>query len=119
MYSTNKEYRDAVRKYFKMDLADLEKTWAHLKDTDPESYDEIIYDTEAVSRGMNVIFEKTKENPMFMALYKLAAGCFLSEDEETGLCVLLTYDYFSDFIELYEKDCPSSQDFIKLSKRLS
>jgi len=119
MYSTNKEYRDAMRKYFKMDLVYLERTWGHLKDTEPESYDELLYDTEAVSRGMNIIFDKTKNNPMFMSLYKLAAGCFLSEDEETGLCVLLTYDYFSDFIELYEKESPIAEDFVKLSRRLS
>jgi hypothetical protein len=119
MYSNNKEYREVVRKYFKMELADLEKKWDHLKDIDPESYDELIYDTEAVGRGMNLIFDKTKENPKFMTLYKLAAGCFLSEDAEIGLCVLLTYDYFADFIELYEKDCPEDEHFIKLLQRLS
>jgi hypothetical protein len=119
MYSTNKEYRDAMRKYFKMDLTELERTWGYLKDQDPESYDELLYDPEAVIRGMDVIFSKTKDNTMFMALYKLAAGCFLSEDEETGLCVLLTYDYFSDFVELYEKNNPTSEDFVKLSRRLS
>jgi hypothetical protein len=54
-----------------------------------------------------------------MTLYKLAAGCFLSEDAETGLCVLLTYDYFADFIELYEKETPTAEDFVKLSRRLS
>ena len=119
MYSTNKEYRDAMRKYFKMDLTYLERRWAHLKDTEPESYDELLYDTEAVNRGMNIIFSKTKDKQLFMTLYKLAAGCFLSEDEETGLCVLLTYDYFSDFIELYEKESPIAEDFVKLSRRLS
>jgi len=119
MYSTNKEYRNVIRKYFKMDLTDLERTYAHLKDTDPESYDEFLYDPQAISRGMNLIYDKTKNNPMFMELYKLAAGFFLSEDTETGLCVLLTYDYFSDFIELYEKDSPSSSDFERLLKRLS
>jgi len=119
MYSTNKEYRDAVRKYFKMDLIDLERTWGHLKYSDPESYDELLYDTEAVTRGMNIIFSKTKDNQLFMTLYKLAAGCFLSEDEETGLCVLLTYDYFADFIDLYEKEHPTVEDFMKLSRRLS
>lgn len=119
MYSTNKEYRDVMRKYFKMNLTDLERTWGYLKDSDPESYDELLYDTEAVNRGLELIFLKTKDNPMFMTLYKLAAGCFLSEDAETGLCVLLTYDYFSDFIELYEKETPSAEDFVKLSRRLS
>ncbi len=119
MYSTNKEYRDAMRKYFKMDLTDLERTWGHLKEKDPESYDELLYDTEAVTRGMNLIFSKTKDKQLFMTLYKLAAACFLSEDEETGLCVLLTYDYFADFIELYEKENTTIEDFIKLSRRLS
>jgi len=119
MYSNNKEYRDVIRNYFKMNLIELEKKWGYLKDSDPESYDELLYDNEAINNGMNIIFENTKNNPDFIYLYKLAARSFLSEDEETGLCVLLTYDYFSDFIELYEKTNRVSEDFLKLSRRLS
>lgn len=119
MYSNNHEYRNLLRTYFKMDIDELEKQWAHLKDEDPESYDEFLYDTSAMERGMDMIFEKTKENPLFMKLYRLAAGCFLSEDEQTGLCVLLTYDYFADFICLYENPNPVLDDFAKLYKRLS
>ena len=119
MYSNNQEYRNIIRNYFKMNITDLENKFADLKDTDPESYDELLYDDEAMNFGLRLIFDNTKNNPMFMSLYKLAAGYFLSEDEETGLCVLLTYDYFSDFIELYEKSNPVAEDFLKLSRRLS
>jgi len=119
MYSTNKEYRDLLRTYFKMDLEVLKKEYENLKDTDPESYDELLYDDVAMSRGMTAIYDKTKMDPRFIELYTLAAGAFFSTDPETGICVLLTYDYFADFIGLYENPNPTDSDFIPLKKRLS
>lgn len=102
MYWTNSEYRAAFRKYFNMNVADLEEKYAHLKDTDPISYDELLYDEDAVNRGMADILEKTRDKPLFKILYTIAAARLISEDIETGLCVLLTYDFFADFIKVYE-----------------
>jgi hypothetical protein len=102
MYSTNAEYRAIFRSYFKMDLQALEREHADLKESDPESFDELLYDDAAVKIGMDDLYEKTKDNPKFIELYRLAAGQFLTEDPEIGLCVLLTYDYFSDYITLFE-----------------
>lgn len=116
-YSTNKEYRDCLRTYFKMDLAQQMKEYEHLRDTDPESYDELLYDQSAMSRGMTEMLNNTKDHQKFMNLYVLAAGRFLSTDHETGLCVLLTYDYFADFIRLYEN--PTEEGFLSLSNKLS
>jgi hypothetical protein len=103
MYSTNAEYRAVFRAYFKMDVRNLEEEYAFLKNDDPESFDEMLYDDEAVSVGMKQIFENTKDNPKFVELYRSAAAKFLTEDLETGLCVLLTFDFFADYITLYEK----------------
>jgi hypothetical protein len=102
MYSNNSEYRRVLRKYFNMNVEALEKENSYLKDQDSESYDELLYDDEAMSKGMDIIKSKTIDNPIFVELYKKAAGQFLSEDIDTGLCVLLTYSYFSQFINLYE-----------------
>jgi len=102
MYTNNAEYRASLRAYFKMNTQDLETIYGELKDTDPESYDELIYDEEVMTRGISMIFEKTKQEPRFCELYRKAAGQFLSEDLEIGICVLLTYDYFADFIRVYE-----------------
>lgn len=114
MYSTNAEYRAALRTYFQMDTRALEQEYADLKETDPESYDEILYDDTAMKRGMDAILEKTKDDQRFIALYKKAAGRFLTEDLETGLCVLLTFDFFTGFITLYENPTEDGfRDFIQ------
>lgn len=121
MYSTNAEYRCVVRTYFQMDLTPLEEKYSHLKEEDPESYDEMLYDDDATNRGINSILDKTRKNPLFTTLYTLAAGRFLTEDMETGLCVLLSYDYFSDFITVYECTdlSETSKCYLTLKNKLS
>jgi hypothetical protein len=116
MYSTNAEYRKVLRTYFHMDTRALEEEYAELKESDPESYDEYLYDDDAMKKGMDDILENTRANPQFIALYKKAAGQFLSEDLDTGLCVLLTFDYFADFIQLYEN--PTEEGFQVLLNKL-
>jgi hypothetical protein len=100
-----------------MDTRILEEKYAHFKETDPESYDELLYDDVAINSGIDKIFAITKENNKFRELYRLAAGHFLSEDLEIGICVLFTYDYFSDFIAFYENDT-NDELYEKLLKRL-
>lgn len=116
MYSNNAEYRTALRAYFHMDTQALEEEYADLKDSDPESYDELLYDDNAMKKGMDNILEKTRDNSQFTTLYKKAAGRFLTEDIETGLCVLLTFDFFADFIALYEN--PTEEGFKVLLNKL-
>lgn len=116
MYSTNAEYRAALRAYFHMDTRALEEKYADLKESDPESYDEYLYDDDAMKKGMDEILERTEGDQRFTALYKKAAGQFLSEDLDTGLCVLLTFDYFADFITLYEN--PTEEGFNVLLNKL-
>lgn len=116
MYSTNAEYRTTIRAYFHMDTRALEEEYAYLKESDPDSYDENLYDEEAMKRGMNEILEKTKDDQRFSDLYIKAAAQFLSEDLDTGLCVLLTFDYFADFIKLYEN--PTEEGFKVLLNKL-
>lgn len=116
MYSNNQQYRAALRSYFKMDVSNLETTYADLKETDPESYDELLYDDNAINNGLSQIYERTKNDKRFIDLYVLAAGRFITENHDTGLCVLLTYDYFADFISLYEN--PTDEGFARLTARL-
>jgi hypothetical protein len=108
MYSNNADYRSFFRAFFKMDTKALEVKYAYLKESDPESYDEMLYDDEAVKKGTDILYDTTKDNPRFRELYRIAAGRFLSEDLEIGLCVLLTYDFFGDFIALYENPTDES-----------
>jgi hypothetical protein len=117
MYSTDLEYRQAVRDYFIMDVKALEKEYTDLKENDPISYDELLYDEIAMKNGMARLYTNTKDNDKFRELYKLAAGKFFSEYLEIGLCVLLSYDYFADFIKLYDNPTHDIL-FDNLSKKL-
>jgi uncharacterized tellurite resistance protein B-like protein len=120
MYSNNREFRALLRSYFKMDVSKLEQQYAYLKEDDFESYDELTYDTDAINRGMETILSKTKENPLFQTLYSLAAQQFLSTDPEIGLCVLLSYDYFADFLNVYETEgvTETSECYVTLKRKL-
>jgi hypothetical protein len=119
MYSNNTEYRDCLRKYFQMDISGKAKEYADVDD--PESYDELLYDDDAMKRGMDTILDKTRENPLFIHLYTLAAGRFLTDDIEIGLCVLLSYDYFADFIPVFETADLSeyTECYLHLKRKLS
>jgi len=100
MYSNNKEYRQAIRQFFHMNIDVIE---AEIKqyDYDEETQDELLFDEDAMNLGMTNILEKTAGNRLFDELYSLAAAQMISMDKETGLCVLLSYDYFSDFYNVW------------------
>ena len=70
---------------------------------DPISRDENLYDEEAVTKTMNILYDKTKDSTAFKVLYELAAGRMFSIDPEIGLCILMSYDYFRDFYTVYHE----------------
>lgn len=100
MYSNNKEYRELLRIFFNMDTSNIESEIKHLN-YDDETYDELLFDEMAVSNSMTNIFEKTKGNILFDELYILASAKMFSTNKETGLCILLSYDFFHDFYKLW------------------
>jgi hypothetical protein len=93
IYTTDTEYRDCIRKVFR--LKDIEPDCNHL--ADDETRDELNYDDETMSSALNIIFEKTAEIPTFSELYLLAAAKMISEDREIGLVILVSYDFFPWF----------------------
>jgi hypothetical protein len=97
MYSNNKEYRHALRDFFQMKCQPILTN----EDIDEETIDEYTYDAQAVEIKMNEIFEKTKMNNAFCKLYEIASAHMISTDLETGLAVLLSYDYFYYFNNLF------------------
>jgi hypothetical protein len=100
MYSSNKQYRQAIRQFFHMNIHTVE---AEIKQCnyDEETCDELLFDEKAMSVGMTNILEKTIGNQLFDELYSLAAVQMISIDKETGLCILLSYDYFYDFCNVW------------------
>jgi len=110
MYSCNKQYRQAIREFFHMNVESVE---AEIKqyNYDEETHDELLFDEKAMSAGMKNILEKTIENRQFDELYSLAAAQMISMDKETGLCILLSYDYFYDFCNVWNAYLKNPDDF--------
>jgi hypothetical protein len=110
MYSNNKEYRYAIRKFFNMNIDKIKveiKQYAY----DEETEDELLFDETAMSTGMTNILKKTIGNSLFDELYSLAAAQMISLDKETGLCILLSYDYFYDFSNVWNAYLENPNEF--------
>jgi len=111
-YTNNKEYREALRVFFQMKCEPVKGC----EDIEEETVDEFTYDPRAVEQGMNDIYGKTKEIPAFCRLYEVAAALMMSLDLETGLAVLLSYDYFASFLKLYERFNESKEEIEETSE---
>lgn len=94
-YQTDEEYRKCLRQAYGNESCQL-MVPLHA-DVDDHTQDEWNYDSEAMNRTVMTVFQETRNDASFQELYKLAAGHFLSEELETGLCVLFSYDYFQLF----------------------
>jgi hypothetical protein len=110
MYSSNKEYRQAIRQFFHMNVENIESEIKQYH-YDEETHDELLFDETAMSAGMTNILEKTSGNRLFDELYSLAAAQMISLDKETGLCILLSYDYFYDFLHVWNAYLENPDDF--------
>ena len=96
-YTTNKEYRQAIRDFCNMNTIALEFE----TDVDDETYDELQFDMDSMKQSMDIIFEMTKDNKYWTILYEKAAAKFFSTHNEIGLSVLFSYDYFSKFVDCW------------------
>lgn len=99
-YKNTSEYRICLRNLFQMNPENfiINTTQEYdINGMDDESRDELSYDETAASGIMDYIFEKTRDNPLFMMLYEQSAALMFSTDKEIGLSVLLSYDYMADF----------------------
>ena len=90
-YNDDISYRQCLRKMFEMN----EKV-PH-KEIDDITNDENNYDEESMSKCMDVIYEKTRDHILFQNLYQHGAAKMFSLDQEIGLAVLCSYDYFHLF----------------------
>ena len=86
VYYDDTSYRQVLRTILKME-SKLVST-----DLDSLSQDEQDCDDAAISTALDWIYAKTQDHPLFQTLYLKAAGFMLSEDPQTGLCILLAYD---------------------------
>ena len=58
------------------------------------------YNDEVIKRELDVIYESTKDHPLFQKIYQKLAAKFLSIDCDIGLAVAFSYSYFQDFYPL-------------------
>lgn len=83
-YTTDDEYREAIRILFRMSFL---KSGA-----EDDEYDDV-----AVTKSLDYIYELTGELPGFQELYNAAAGKMMSEDPQFGIALLFAYDYLAEF----------------------
>lgn len=86
VYDDDTSYRNTIRSLFKMESNRIKEP------LDPVTLDEQDIDDVALTAGLDWIYFKTRDHPLFQHLYLKAAGFMLSEDAQTGLCILLAYD---------------------------
>ena len=87
VYYDDTTYRQVLRTILKMESNPTSST-----DLDSLTQDEQDCDDAALSTALDWIYAKTRDHPLFQTLYLKAAGFMLSEDPQTGLCILLAYD---------------------------
>lgn len=76
-----------------------------------ENEDTLYFDEELIMKNMDILFIRTKENPLFQNLYDLAAAKMFSTDRTVGQCILFSYDYLADFYECLYIFISSPEEF--------
>lgn len=90
-YSNDFEYRKSLRRLFQMNSSNYPSNIE--SDIDPVSRDELEYDEQSAEIAMECVISKTRENPLFYALYEQSATFMFSTNIDIGLAVLFSYDY--------------------------
>ena len=90
-YHDDITYRQCLRKMF-----DMNEKVPH-NEIDDITNDENNYDEESMSKYMDIIYEKTRNHKLFQNFYQHGAAKMFSIDQEIGLAVLCSYDYFHLF----------------------
>ena len=97
VYDDDISYRQVLRTILKMEsnnsLSD--------ENLDSLTQDEQDCDDDAISTALDWIYAKTRDHLLFQTLYLKAAGFMLSEDPQTGLCILLAYDNLPIFHPMF------------------
>jgi len=95
-YETNEEYRQYFRELCGMTNFLLDPSMNTLE-LDEETLDEQQFDMDAASKTMDYIWESTKKNSLFQRIYSKAAAIMLSDNNEIGLAIMISYDYLDVF----------------------
>jgi len=103
IYSNNVEYRKALQELCFLRYPDTFPTGDYPEGTDPESCHEMTYDIENMTYALDFIWHNTRQQALFVELYKLAADEMITEDLEVGLAILFSYDYLRYFYPVFRE----------------
>lgn len=106
MYDSDQTYRAFLRHLTQMDPAKFYETEDIRCDPNnpkvsPETIDEYNYDSAAIAKYLDRVYEQTHSRPEFQRLYIAAAALMFSENPEIGIAVLFSYDYLAHFFQIY------------------
>jgi hypothetical protein len=90
-YSNDFEYRKSLRRLFQMNSSNYPSIVE--SDIDNITRDEQEYDEQSAAMAMECVIHKTRDNPLFYALYEQSATFMFSTNIDIGLAVLFSYDY--------------------------
>ena len=86
-YESDEEYQRVFGRIFCVD----EQTISQITD---------VFDDERVAKGMDYIISQTRQDEWWNTLYLKAAGVFMTEEPNIGLCTLLTFSFLKEFYPL-------------------
>ena len=118
-YDDDFGYRQSIRDVFSMKCAPIDSD----ADYDAVTKDELMYEADAINKGLDDIYERTKDVPEFQQIYNTCAGFMLSVDPSIGLAVVFSYDYFDKFhpclVDFLRDGSISSANRENLMKKIS
>jgi len=98
-YETTRQYREIIRYVFRFHPNQVssygEQEIYDISGLDPESKDELLFDSHAIQIHMDILFFLTINTPVFQNLYLKAAALFFSTDVSIGQVAICAYDTFS------------------------
>ena len=96
-YQNDTEYRDCLRTVFQFDPHEkytYDGKLCAFQELDSQTQDELLFDSQAVSKNLDIWYDRTKNNDLFSTLYLHAAGRMFSTDPKIGQAILCSYDFF-------------------------
>jgi hypothetical protein len=102
-YTDNIEYRKVLQELCFLRYPDTFPAGDYPEGTDPELCHEMTYDLENMTYALDFIWHNTRQQSLFVELYKLAAVEMMTEDLEVGLAILFSYDYLRYFYPVFRE----------------
>jgi hypothetical protein len=106
-FSSNRAYRDCLRRVFDMDAAartnfgDGAAALDPSVEMDAETADELAFDTAAADAGMREWYAVTESDCEFLTLYDWTGYSFLTLNSEVGAAALGNFDDFAPYCRAF------------------